>query len=117
MSKASENLISFPQESSGSVLDEILRDGAREMLGSAIEDEVAAYLGARRHLMDAAGHRLVVRNGHLPERSIQTPMGAVPGRQEKPQGRYLPKKPETQQFSQPRRWIQGLPRSGFVLHS
>jgi hypothetical protein len=72
MPKATENLISFPQESPRSCLDEILRDGAREMLGKAIEDEVAVYLGAREHLVDESGRRLVVRNGHLPERSIQT---------------------------------------------
>jgi len=35
MPKATENLISFPQESSESFLDEILRNGAREMLGRA----------------------------------------------------------------------------------
>ncbi len=81
MSKANENLIPFPQESSGSCLDQILRDGAREMLGKAVEDEAAAYLGARNHLVDEAGRRLVVRNGHLPERSIQTPMGAIPVKQ------------------------------------
>ena len=49
MPKATENLISFPQESSRSCLDEILRDGAREMLGKAIEDEVAAH---ERSLVD-----------------------------------------------------------------
>ena len=81
MPKANENLISFPQESSGSILDGILRDGARELLGRAIEDEVAAYLDERKHLVDDSGHQLVVRNGHLPERSIQTPMGAVPVKQ------------------------------------
>ena len=81
MSKATENLIQFPQESASSVLDMILRDGAREMLGTAIEAEVAAYLAARGHLVDEAGHRQVVRNGHLPERLIQTPMGAVPVKQ------------------------------------
>ncbi len=81
MPKATENLISFPQESSGSVLDEILRDGAREMLGKAIEDEVSAYLGARDHLVDESGRQLVVRNGHLPGRSIQTPMGQIPVKQ------------------------------------
>ena len=81
MPKATENLISFPQESSRSCLDEILRDGAREMLGKAIEDEVSAYLGARGHLVDETGRRLVVRNGHLPERSIQTPMGEIPVKQ------------------------------------
>jgi transposase-like protein len=81
MPKATENLISFPQESSTSCLDEILRNGAREMLGRAIEDEVAVFVGARSHLVDESGHRLVVRNGHLPERTIQTPMGAIPIKQ------------------------------------
>jgi len=81
MPKATENLVSFPQESPRSCLDEILRDGAREMLGRAIEEEVAAYLGAREHLVDKSGRRLVVRNGHLPERSIQTPMGEIPVKQ------------------------------------
>jgi len=81
MPKATENLISFPQESSESCLDQILRDGAREMLGRAIEDEVAVFVGSRGHLVDERGHRLVVRNGHLPERSIQTPMGEIPIKQ------------------------------------
>ena len=77
MPKATENLISFPQESSRSCLDEILQTGAQEMLGRAIENEVAAYVGARSDLVDETGRRLVVRNGHLPERSIQTPMGEI----------------------------------------
>jgi len=77
MPKVNENLIPFPQESTRSVLDEILRAGARSMLTRAIEDEVAAYVEARRDVVDGDGHRLVVRNGHLPQRSIQTPMGAV----------------------------------------
>ena len=77
MPKATENLIQFPQESKSSVLDAILRDGAQKMLGTAIEAEVAAYVTAHIHLLDEAGHHLVVRNGHLPERSIQTPMGSI----------------------------------------
>jgi len=77
MPKATENLISFPQESSRSWLDEILRDGAQEMLGRAIEDEVASYVGEREDVVDETGRRLVVRNGHLPERSIQTPVGEI----------------------------------------
>ena len=81
MPKATENLVSFPQESPESWLDGILRDGAREMLGRAIEDEVTAFVGSRNHLVDAEGRRLVVRNGHLPERSIQTPLGEIPVKQ------------------------------------
>src|SRR5690606_31283905 len=32
-------------------------------------------------IRDAQGHRMVVRNGHLPEREIQTGIGPVPVRQ------------------------------------
>ena len=59
------------------VLTDLLRDGARRMLAQAVEAEVAAWIDAHDHLKDAAGHRQVVRNGHLPERAIQTGIGAV----------------------------------------
>ena len=58
-------------------MTQILCDGAREMLGKAIAIEVAAYLAAHEHLVDPAGRRCVVRNGHLPERTIQTPIGDI----------------------------------------
>jgi transposase-like protein len=51
------------------------------MLATAILGEVEGYVAAREDLVDAAGHRLVVRNGHLPERTIQTPLGDVPIKQ------------------------------------
>ena len=63
------------------VLTEILRQGAQQMLATAIENEVAEYLAAHTDQRDAYGHRLVVRNGHLPERAIQTGLGAVAIRQ------------------------------------
>ena len=47
------------------------------MLAAAVEDEVAAYIEAHREQLDAHGHRLVVRNGYLPERSLQTAIGPV----------------------------------------
>ena len=47
------------------------------MLQRAIEQEVAAYSEAHQHLRDEAGHRLVVRNGHQPERKILTGAGAL----------------------------------------
>ena len=47
------------------------------MLLTAIEAEVDDYLAARAATMDAAGRRRVVRNGHLPTRAIQTPLGDV----------------------------------------
>ncbi len=59
------------------VLTEILRHGAQQMLASAIENEVAEYIGAHADERDGAGHRLVVRNGHVPARTIQTGVGPV----------------------------------------
>ena len=47
------------------------------MLMTAIEAEVDDYLAVRAASVDAAGRRHVVRNGHLPIRAIQTPLGDV----------------------------------------
>jgi putative transposase len=47
------------------------------MLAQAIEAEVAAWIDAHAHLTDQAGRQQVVRNGHLPERTIQTGIGPV----------------------------------------
>ncbi len=95
MPKGNDNLIPFPQESTKSVLDEVLREGARKMLAHAIEDEVTVYVSARQHLADDKGHRQVVRNGYLPERSIQTPMGAMTVQQPRVRDRRDPGERET----------------------
>jgi transposase-like protein len=64
----------------GSLLDEIVRDGARQMLAAALRAEVAAYIEAHADQLDADGHRLVVRNGYHAEREVSTASGAVPVR-------------------------------------
>ena len=61
----------------GSLLDEIVRDGARQMLATALAAEVAAYVEAHCGERDEVGHRLVVRNGHHAEREVTTAAGAV----------------------------------------
>jgi putative transposase len=58
-------------------LTEILRNGAREMLASAIEAEVADWIGNHAHLKDHDGRRQVVRNGSHPERDILTGLGPI----------------------------------------
>jgi transposase-like protein len=63
------------------VLGDVLRQGARQMLAAAVESEVSEYIAAHAGLRDEAGRRLVVRNGHLPERSIQTGLGPIEVRQ------------------------------------
>jgi transposase-like protein len=61
----------------GSLIDEIVRDGARRMLAAALEAEAAAYIDAHADQLDEHGHRLVVRNGHAVARQVLTAAGAV----------------------------------------
>jgi transposase-like protein len=68
-------------ETGASMLDEIVRDGARQMLAAALQAEVAAYVEAHRGEVDADGRRLVVRNGFHAAREVTTAAGAVPVRQ------------------------------------
>jgi putative transposase len=64
----------------GSLLDELVRDGARQMLAAALQAEAAAYVEAFADQVDGAGHRLVVRNGYHAEREVATAAGVVPVR-------------------------------------
>jgi len=59
------------------VLTEILRNGAQQMLAAAIENEVTEYIDTHASLRDGQGRRLVVRNGHMPPRSILTGLGPM----------------------------------------
>jgi len=64
-----------------SPLDELVREGARQMLQSAIEAEVDEFIAAHAPKTDEAGRRLVVRNGSLPDREILTGAGKLAVRQ------------------------------------
>lgn len=64
-------------------LSAILKSGAQKMLQAAIHSEVADYIAKHSDLVDGNGHRLVVRNGHHPERSIQTGIGDITVRKPK----------------------------------
>ena len=59
------------------LLDEIVRDGARQMLAAALRAEVAAYIDAHAGEVDENGRRLVVSNGSHREREVLTAAGAV----------------------------------------
>lgn len=67
--------IAGPTPATKDALTDLLREGARRLLAEAVEAEVAAWIDAHAHLKDAAGRCQVVRNGHLPERTIQTGLG------------------------------------------
>ena len=63
--------------SGSSLVDEIVREGARRMLTAALEAEVNAYIADLSHERDGDGHRLVVRNGYHQPRKVTTVAGAV----------------------------------------
>lgn len=66
-----------PEGTSQDALTEVLRNGARRMLAAALEAEVESFLAQHKQLLDGEGRREVVRNGYLPEREVQTGIGAV----------------------------------------
>lgn len=69
-----------------SILDDIAREGARKMLQAALEAEVAEHVERFSNVVDTRGHRLVVRNGYLPERELVTGVGPVAIRQPRVRG-------------------------------
>jgi putative transposase len=77
MTESTIDIRVVPLPTGQDLLTDLLRDGARRMLAQAVEAEVAAYVEAHAHLKDHAGRRQVVRNGHLPERAIQTGLGEI----------------------------------------
>src|SRR4249920_673939 len=60
-----------------SLIDEIVREGARRMLAEALQAEVDAYIAQFIGERDEHGHRLVVRNGTHHAREVLTSAGAV----------------------------------------
>ena len=71
-------------------LEQLLREGARKLLQAAIENEVIDYIQLHKDRLDENGQRLVVRNGHLPQRTILTGIGAVEVKQPRVQDRRPP---------------------------
>jgi transposase-like protein len=64
-------------QASVSLIDEIVRDGARRMLAEALQAEVDAYIAQFTGERDENGRRLVVRNGSHQPREVLTSAGAV----------------------------------------
>lgn len=83
----------------GNILEEVLRQGAREMLQRAIENEVDEYLENHQCDLDETGRRLAVRNGYLPGREILTGIGPIKVRQPRVDNRRLRKHKDEEVFS------------------
>jgi transposase-like protein len=65
------------KDASLSLIDEIVREGARRMLAEALQAEVDAYIAQFAGERDEAGRRLVVRNGYHQPREVLTSAGAI----------------------------------------
>src|SRR3990172_547679 len=81
------------------VLTQILRRGAQRMRAVAVENEAEEYLAAWADQRDRAGHRLVVGNGYLPQREIQTGLGPVVVRQPRVKDQRLDENGQQLRFS------------------
>jgi transposase-like protein len=101
-----------------SLLEEIVRDGARQMLAAALQAEVAAYVAQFAGLCDENGHRLVVRNGYHRAREVLTAAGAVEVKAPRVNDRRIdPDTGERQRFSSAilPAWARKSPQMSEVL--
>ena len=60
------------------LLADLLRRGARELIGQAVSEEFEVFLEQHAERRDAEGRVAVVRNGFLPERQVLSGIGPVP---------------------------------------
>jgi putative transposase len=74
-----DNVVDFkkPETFIDDPITDVLRTGAKKLLAEALEAEIDSFLCQYRDLRDDQGRKRVVRNGHLPERDIQTGIGQV----------------------------------------
>ncbi len=86
------------EQSPWSVLEELARRGAREMLAKAMELEVTEFTEKHKDKVDDDGHRLVVRNGYMDGRELITGIGPMAIKQPRIDDRKLAEL-EEQRFS------------------
>ena len=58
-------------------LTALLRSGAQQLINQAVEAELQELLSLYSDRRTDDGNAVVVRNGHLPERELQTGLGPV----------------------------------------
>jgi transposase-like protein len=73
----STSIMDFGRESTKDALTEVLRSGAQKLLLAAVEEELENLLKGYSSLRLSDGRQAVVRNGHLPARTIQSGIGSI----------------------------------------
>ncbi len=77
MSNCTLKSVTTPAEAVLDPLTELLRVGARDLIKQAVEAELADMLSKHEQHKLPDGRQAVVRNGYLPERTLQTGLGDV----------------------------------------
>lgn len=77
MTKSTLQAVQQPEPEARDALHELIREGARQLIATAVDAELEAMLKSYPDHRDSEGRRAVVRNGFLPERTIQTGVGDV----------------------------------------
>src|SRR3954451_16447684 len=80
-------------------LDDLAREGARRMIATALEAEVADYIERFAEGRDEDGQRLVVRNGRARERGLTGGSGTVKVRAPRVNDKRVDDNGERQKFS------------------
>jgi len=77
MSNATLRALPQPEGKSTDPLTDLLRAGARDLIAQVVGAELQILLEKHGQLTLINGRQAVVRNGYLPERTIQTGIGDV----------------------------------------
>jgi len=74
-----DTIIEFktPEATKTDPLTDLLRAGAQQLIANAVEAELLELLGQYTDSKDEQGRQVIVRNGYLPAREIQTGIGSV----------------------------------------
>jgi transposase-like protein len=77
MSKSNLQALSQPEVTTNDPLHELIQQGARDLIAQAVETELDSLLKQYEDVNAPDGRKAVVRNGHLPRRTVQTGVGDV----------------------------------------
>jgi transposase-like protein len=91
--------LKIEETSSKDLLERLVREGARNALQAALEEEVTLFLQRFAGFRDDRGHRRAVRNGYMPERTILSGIGPLEVRQPRVDDRRLRDSEGGQRFS------------------
>ena len=91
--------LKIEETNSQDLLERLARNGARSALQAALEEEVDQFLQKFMHFRNDKGHRMAVRNGYMPERTILSGIGPLAIRQPRVDDRGLGNTEEGQRFS------------------